>query len=154
MKEISDSDLIDFTYSSAIKNLKEDWLKDSSPEWYNYIINLKEKEKVVYTIAILDMEVNNGGFNQYFINGYGQFARETINSLKKIGANKTAEILIEVLGRIQNNLSDDTFRNNLLNGKIKDLYEDDILDNFLSFMDNQYYKYEDDIGALLGKYLR
>ena len=97
MERISNSDLIDRIYSNAVEDLKEEWFKTNSTEWYNHIINLPEKEKVVYTIAVLDMEINNGGFNQYFINGYGQFAKETIESLKTISAFKASEILTKAL---------------------------------------------------------
>jgi hypothetical protein len=41
----------------------------------------------------LEREVNNGGFSQYFINSGGNYAHETVLSLKEIGANKTAAIL-------------------------------------------------------------
>lgn len=153
-KYISNSDLIDFIYTSAVENLKEEWLETSSPEWYNHIISLPEKERVVYTISVLDMEVNNGGFNQYFVNGYGQFARETIKSLELISACKTAEILTKALDNVQNGLDDDDFRKELLEGKINDLYDSDKLDDYLMSLDNEYYEYEDDLGKLLGNYLR
>jgi len=154
IKYISDSDLIDFAYSSAVENLKEEWLETNSSEWYNHIISLPEKERVVYTISILDMEVNNGGFNQYFVNGYGQFARETIKGLELISACKTAEILAKALDRVQNGLADDDFRKKLLEGKIKDLYDSDKLDDYLMSLNEEYYEYEEDIGKLLGNYLR
>lgn len=96
-EKISDSDLIDFVYESAVKGLKDEWLESGSSKWYEYIINLPEKEKVIYTVAILDMKINNGGFNQYFVNGYGQFARETIKSLELINANKTAKFYQKLL---------------------------------------------------------
>lgn len=41
----------------------------------------------------LEREVNNGGFWQYFMNSSGEFAHETLLSLKEIGAVKTAEVL-------------------------------------------------------------
>lgn len=93
-KKMSDSALIDLVYESAVKGLKDEWLESKSSKWYDYIVNLPENEKVVYTIAVLDMQINNGGFNQYFVNGYGQFARETIKSLELINAQKTGEILL------------------------------------------------------------
>lgn len=154
IKHISDSDLIDFAYSSAVENLKEEWLEASSAEWHNHIVNLPEKERVVYTVSILDMEVNNGGFNQYFVNGYGQFAKETIKSLELISAFKTAEILAKALDKVQNGLADNDFRKKLLEGKIENLYDSDELEDYLTFLDDEYYQYEDDIGKLLGNYLR
>ena len=37
-------------------------------------------------IEILEMEVNNGGFDLYFVNSYGGYIDETIAALDKIGS--------------------------------------------------------------------
>lgn len=153
--EITDSDIIDFYYSNAVKGIKEEWLVNLDEKWYNHINSLPEKEKVTYHIIILDEEVNNGGFNQYFINGYGQFVKDTVISLKLIKANKTALIIENAFKAInKENLDDNVFRSELLNGKINRLYEDENLDDFLNIMDEKYSKYEDNLGKLLGDFLR
>ena len=54
---------------------------------------LNDKEKAIYTIWWLEAEVNNGGFNQYFWNSAGDDAALSLQSLNKIGATKTAELL-------------------------------------------------------------
>lgn len=54
---------------------------------------LTEPQKQFYYNQCLEREINNGGFNQYFINSSGDFAHQTIQSLKSIGANMTADIL-------------------------------------------------------------
>ena len=54
---------------------------------------LTEPQKQFYYNQCLEREINNGGFNQYFINSSGDFAHQTIQSLKSIGANTTADIL-------------------------------------------------------------
>jgi hypothetical protein len=54
---------------------------------------LNESQKIFYLNQCLEREVNNGGFNQYYFNSSGNFALETVESLKAIGAHKTAEIL-------------------------------------------------------------
>lgn len=50
---------------------------------------LTEPQKNFYLNQSLEREINNGGFNQYFINSCGDYAHESINSLKLIGANHT-----------------------------------------------------------------
>jgi hypothetical protein len=42
--------------------------------------------QAVYSTWILDSEVNNGGFNQFFTNSSGQFAEMALESLKLLGA--------------------------------------------------------------------
>ena len=47
----------------------------------------------IYVVGLLDSEVNNGGFSQYFWNTEGQFAANTLEVLKRIGAKETASLL-------------------------------------------------------------
>ncbi|MDX1512800.1 MAG: DMP19 family protein [Gammaproteobacteria bacterium] len=52
-----------------------------------------EDARDIYTVGLLDGEVNNGGFSQYFWNTEGQFAAHTLEVLKRIGAKETASLL-------------------------------------------------------------
>jgi hypothetical protein len=54
---------------------------------------LTEAEQTVYCIAGLERDVNNGGFEQFFINSAGDQARETVAALRRIGADHTAGLL-------------------------------------------------------------
>lgn len=153
--EILNSGLIDLYYTSAVKDLKEEWLVRPYEKWYSHIFNLPEKEKVTYHISLLDEEVGGGGFNQYFVSGYGQFAKDTIDSLNLIKANKSALILEKALKYVNfNNLEDDIFRKKILFGEIDELYNDENLDDALSELDNEYSEYEDNIAVLLHNYLK
>jgi len=156
INNISDEDLVDFYYSNAVKGIREEWFIEFDESWYNYILSLPEKEKVTYHVAILDEEVGNGGFNQYFINGYGQFAKDTIASLKLINANKSSSILEKVYELInEEKLSDKIFRQKVLSNSIDELYNSDSeLNNLLYELDDQYCDYEDNIAALLVAYLK
>lgn len=57
------------------------------------IERLSNPQTVFYFCQELEMEINNGGFNQYFNNSAGGFAHETAESLRLIGAMTTAGIL-------------------------------------------------------------
>jgi len=54
-------------------------------------LNIYQKDIVI--INELEMEINNGGFNQYYWNSSGNYANEVVISLLNIGAYKTAEIV-------------------------------------------------------------
>ena len=61
-------------------------------------ISLKSGEKsareaAVFHISWLIIEVNNGGFHQYFFNSTGEHAVETAAMLRKIGAQQTAALI-------------------------------------------------------------
>ena len=66
-------------------------------EYGDKIENLTEAQKNFYFNQKLEIEVNNGGFKQFFVNSSGAFSHETVTSLLAIGANKTAEILRQAI---------------------------------------------------------
>lgn len=58
----------------------------------------------------LEMEVNNGGFNQYFINSPGQNCFETLRELQRTGKVKTAALLAEAIRLVNTgNLPEEAF---------------------------------------------
>ncbi len=67
-------------------------------DWGDNINKLTEAQKNFYLNQLFEMEVNNGGLSQYFFNT-GQYAHETVSSLKEIGAQKTEEILQRAINK-------------------------------------------------------
>ncbi len=57
------------------------------------LARLLEGLRYVWYIAGIDFEVPNGGFNQFFYNTTGQYALETVEALRAIGAREPADIL-------------------------------------------------------------
>ena len=147
--------LIEKKYSEAVEGIVEDWFNEKSTKWYDYIIGLPIQLKICYLIVIVHNQISNGGFHQYFVNGYGQFAKETIIALKTIGAINKGELLGEALKIVNSkNYSDDIFRMKLLEKQIPKLFYKDDLFEPLDNLDNNYYTEEnEDIEKLLGKYL-
>lgn len=47
---------------------------------------LNKFEKNILFIEMLEGEVNNGGFDQYFFNSSGEYAHETYKAMKEINA--------------------------------------------------------------------
>lgn len=54
---------------------------------------LNQFEKNILLVEYLEMEVNNGGFHQFYLNSSGNYSLETEQALKDIGAIKTLKIL-------------------------------------------------------------
>ena len=50
--------------------------------------SLNSIEKNILYIEMLEGQVNNGGFDQYFFNSSGEYAHETLTALKEIKAPK------------------------------------------------------------------
>lgn len=57
------------------------------------------KQEVVALVDILEMEVNNGGFDQFFFNSSGDRTADTIEALEAIGAQHTASIVKSAASR-------------------------------------------------------
>lgn len=153
---MSDTELIEEKYAEAVKGIKEEWFTESDTKWHEYVIGLPIQLQICYLIVVFHNQILNGGFHQYFVNGYGQFAEETIKALKTIGSLKKAELLEEAF-RIVNhkNYSNEIFIKTLLARKIEKLFSKDDLFDPLSRLDNSYYADEnEDIEQLLGRYLR
>jgi hypothetical protein len=55
--------------------------------------NEMSKQEIVDLVEILEMEVNNGGFDQFFFNSSGDKTADTIDALEAIGAQYTAKIV-------------------------------------------------------------
>lgn len=155
MTIMSNSEIIEKKYAESVMGIKEEWFNTVSTKWYDYVIGLPIHLQTIYLIVVFHSQIFNGGFHQYFVNGYGQFAKETINALKIIGAFKKAELLEQAL-RIVNleNYSDEIFRKKLLEKQIPQLFSKDDLFEPLDNLDNIYYTDDkEDIEQLLGNYL-
>lgn len=104
-----------------------------------------EREKIILVANIdeLEMEVNNGGLNQYFINSSGQNCYETLRLLKKTGKTNTAAILEEAISLINpRNIKETEFVEKLRQNKVEELYDEEISQK-MDVLDKKFYKYPD-----------
>lgn len=90
---------------------------------------------------MLEREVNNGGFDQYFHNPSGAFAHQTLDSLTAIGAELTAGFLNHAIscfpgGKVPEN---DKSRRELL----QKMNQDNL--DVLEQLDQSFFVYEDDL---------
>lgn len=148
--------LIEKKFEAAVGGLKEDWFKESSLKWFDYVNDLPYLERLTYCILVFDNQVFNGGFHQYFTNGYGQFAPRTIEYLNEIGAPRKAKILKEAFRTVNvDSLENLTFAQMLMNEKIDALFKDDSLFEPIEELDNEYENLsEENLQILLENFLQ
>jgi len=149
------SEIIDKIFKEAVGGINANTLSDAD-FWYSYVINLPDDQKTVYTIAVLNQQVFNGGFHQYFFNGYGQFAAITIGFLKDINALIGSQLLQEALELVNYQADElDNFRRKVFNREIDKLvgFDDDLMGK-LEALDNKFNCSTEDLEVLLGNYLR
>lgn len=153
---LTNQELIDYVfYDIAGEYLNEkinDW--SQTKMWYDTVFELSKPVRYTYGIGILNMQVMNGGFEQYYDNNYGVFAMETLKGLKIIGADLTFGLLkdsIEILKKYKGTkteLFDFITRNKYWDNKE--------IEQVLNRLDDEYYNLNDkeDLTELLGNYLR
>lgn len=66
-------------------------------EEYEIVSGLSAGFRMVYTTWWLEAEVNNGGFNQYFWNSAGRFAKEALAGFERLGATEHAALVAEAI---------------------------------------------------------
>jgi hypothetical protein len=54
--------------------------------------SLTDEERLVLAVEALEREVNNGGYDQFFVNSSREFAPIVVGALQRIGCRKTAKI--------------------------------------------------------------
>ena len=122
----------------------DEWLNEITQYGQN-LSKLNLSQQIVIIIENLEREINNGGFNQFYLNSSGNYANETVDYLKKIGANKTAEIVKRANAEWPNNqVPKDRTERQIVLERIEEK-ADPIWEN----CDQDFYKYPDHITDLL-----
>lgn len=147
---------LDEIYKEAVNGIKNEWFSsfEGYKIWYSFVINLPIKLKSVYLLNILESQVLNGGFHQYFSNKYGIFSFETLSILEIIGANQKHNLLSKALNFVNSKESDKIqFIEDILFGDMETLHFDSEVFNELDKLDDLYYKSEDDLLKLITTFL-
>jgi len=112
--------------------------------------NLTEAEKVFVYVDMLEGQVNNGGFDQFFFNSSGDYTHEILNAYEIIKAHKTAD-LIEIAIKafpVSPVPKDTEIRREIMQNL------DERTSNIWDDLDNKFYEYEENIAGLLIDYIR
>jgi hypothetical protein len=116
-----------------------------------YLNRLSPVSRLAYLIWCFDGEIHNGGFDQLFINSLGNHTQEILEGLKLIGAQKSEALLKKAMAYFPNaNPPQDRAKRLDIWLKIS---EADSVQNTLDELDQEFYKYEDNIAKLLDDYL-
>ena len=109
-----------------------------------------EVADVIRLIDELEAEVNNGGFDQYFFNSTGDNATRTVQALETIGASKTASLLREACLKFPGGTppTDISLRRKLMLETVSPKSDE------FNYLDEQFYRYDDNIGELLHEFKR
>ncbi len=116
-------------------------------EYGDSMETLNAEQRILYITQALEMEVNNGGFAQFFFNSDGCFGNEIVSSFEKIGAMKTAEICKKAISIYGDKVpTDRDEREEILTPD--DEKEEERIEAILNECDDAFFEYEDDLVEL------
>lgn len=108
------------------------------------IERLSYAERVLYFVYQLQVDVNYGGFSEFFCDGNGCFARETAAALREIDADQMAIVCDRATSALGCEIPEDLdARRTILEKAITDE-----VDGILKECDNEFYKYPEDLYKL------
>lgn len=147
MSEIEKALLIKDETESILKIQEILWKKT---ELFDDFENLNEAEKTFLYVEILETEINNGGFDQYFFNSSGNYSQETLEALKKIGAIKTAKIVEEAYSYFPESPIP---KNNEKRREILENIDAQTTEKWIE-LEDAFYLYQENIGSLVLEYVK
>ena len=111
---------------------------------------LNENQKIFLTIWDMEIELNNGGYSQYFFNSSGRYAHEAADNLILIGAHNCERLLNKAIEAL--NISFE-------NWKVDELRQDQVanadesVEDEFDRLDSLFYQYPDDLCGLLTRFV-
>jgi hypothetical protein len=116
-----------------------------------HIDRLSPEARVVYLLWSFDGEIHNGGFDQFFINPLGDHCAEILDHLETIGARKSHDLLSKAVSWFPD-LSPSRERR-IRRAQLETFSDSPKYEAEMDRLDDEFYKYEDDLGSLLNAYL-
>lgn len=141
-----DEDLENVIYDDLLKRLEgEDKVRRAS------FRKLSKGERMLYATYVVDYEVNNGGFDQYFANDNGPYARDAVLGFKLVKADRRATLMRRAIAvYVRTNPDQKGVKvDKSVKGYIKK-YKDKSFDP----LDKLYYELKEDLSRLRIAYIR
>jgi hypothetical protein len=88
LASLSADDVGDAVVQHVLLRVGDDWAREA-----DLVRALPPGVRAVYTTWLVDAEVNNGGFNQFFFNPAGQFAGDALAGYELLGAEDYAAVM-------------------------------------------------------------
>lgn len=84
----SDENLLQVVFDNLSEKLGADYEKE-----YETVMSWNKSRQAIYMIWLLEAEVNNGGYNQFYFNSSGQFYKQLPGALQLVGADQFANLM-------------------------------------------------------------
>ncbi len=147
LKSISDDELTQAIFDYLSENI----IKGDYKNEYDKIKKMSRGFQYIYAVWLLEGEINNGGFNQYFYNSSGLFAEEAYTGCINIGAKKTAEIVKKAIDIL---LKEKELHKNTKKLGTLEAFSESYNETKLGICDNEFFQTGEDLTYLMVKYIR
>jgi len=129
--QIPDDQLVTVVYDNICSKFPENYRKE-----YKTLMTLSKARQAIYIIWCVEGEVNNGGFNQFYFNSSGQYAKLAPEAFKLVGADKYAELMQRANNTYQSN------KKSIIKSQDGTLegFSESYKDNPLNELDNEFYE--------------
>ena len=111
---------------------------------------LTDEEKVIVLIEEYEREINSGGFNQFYFNTSGNYYNNIVDALKKVKSIKFIDLLKKSSTPFPDSIIPSDREKRL---KIIEEIEDDA-EELWEELEQEFYKYEENIHELVLQYIR
>jgi len=127
-------------------------MSDDGRSDHDFVMSLTPGQQAVYVTYIVDGEVFNGGFNQFYFNSSGEFADMSEQAYRTLGANRYAD-LVHRANVLYDSIKDDLGKYD--DGTIESFSESN-KDNPLNLLDDEFYQIDtiEVLSRLRIKYIR
>ena len=115
-----------------------------------HIDRLSPEAKLVYLVWCLDGEIHNGGFDQFFYNSLGDHWEELLSHLDTIGAVTSSNLLAQAVSIFPESAP---AKNREQRFKQLRRLDDAEVEALLSDLDEQFWKYEDDLAHRVSEFV-
>jgi hypothetical protein len=114
-----------------------------------------QPQRYVLVVEDFEAEINNGGFDQYFVNSAGNHAMTCVKALEEIGADDALDLLKQAIAVFpEGKVPADREERFALLEKIWEKQESEEAPGAWEHLDNRYYEIGIDLGSLMMKYVR
>ena len=138
--------------TTSISNHIQEIIWDEGDDLTIHIERLSHPSKIIYLAETCDGEIHNGGFDQFFWNSSGDFTIETIEALKELGAINSVQLFKNAISWFPNSLPSADRETRWK--QLKVFEESTAYGKLLDTLDKEFYKYEDNIMALIDEYIK
>jgi hypothetical protein len=146
LEQTSDDQLEYFIFGAQLDAMKDhyDWAYEIVSEWTPGM-------QMLYTTWLLEGEVNNGGFNQYFWNTEGKTADMALAGYRLVGAEAYADVVRRAIATQKEEA--EMMQEFKAKGTLE-AFSESYEHTKLSSLDEEFYDLQEDVSALRVKYIR